>query len=166
MQKSKVGLVVVVVFIMGSLILTHIPAMAHGKGGESAKGGMMGPGPSSPEHWAPITSALRHKEELGLNEEQVKSLKALKADYEKGAAQKAADLRKAERELGELLTKDPMDMGQVEAKVKAIEGLRSEIRLDRIRTIEKGKAILTKEQWQKLVSLMKARKKRPVVKGG
>jgi len=165
MQKTKVGLVVVVVFIMGSLILTHIPAMAHGKG-SGAETGIMGHGAYSPEHWAPITSALRHKEELGLNEDQVKSLTALKADYEKGAAQKAADLRKAERELGELLSKDPMDMGQVEAKVKAIEALRSEIRLDRIRTIEKGKAILTKEQWQKLVSLMKARKKRPVVKGG
>lgn len=166
MRKARMWLVLVLAFIIGSPLLAFTPILAHGKGGGSAKGGMMGHGTWSPEHWAPITAALRHKEELGLNEEQVKSLTALKADYEKGASQKGADLRKAEGELRELLTKDPVDMGQVEAKVKAIEALRTEIRLDRIKTIEKGKAILTKEQWEKLVSLMKARKKRPVVKGG
>jgi hypothetical protein len=64
-----------------------------------------------------------------------------------------ADLRIAELELGELLEADPVDMGQVEGQLKAIEGLRTTLRLSLIKAHEQAKGILTPEQRQKLERL-------------
>jgi hypothetical protein len=46
-----------------------------------------------------------------------------------------------------------VDMAKVEAKVREIERLRGDIRLARIRSIEKGKAQLSAEQRRKLQEL-------------
>jgi len=114
------------------------------------------------EHFAPsprgerplITLMLRHKDELGLSPDQVQSLERLRADFQREAIRRDADLRIAEMDLATLLDREPVDLGQVEAKVRETERLRADLRLARIRAIEQGKAQLTPEQRTKLRSLL------------
>ena len=114
------------------------------------------------EHFAPsprgerplITLMLRYKDELGLSPDQVQSLDRLRADFQREAIRRDADLRIAETDLATLLEKDPVDLGQAEAKVKEIERLRADQRLARIRVIEQGKSQLSPEQRGKLRTLL------------
>jgi Spy/CpxP family protein refolding chaperone len=93
------------------------------------------------------------KEELGLSDDQTKQLKPLVLQAIKTEIKQRADLHIAEIELGELLEADPVDMAQVEAKLKSIEGLRTTLRLTLIKAHEQAKALLTPEQRQKLEGL-------------
>jgi Spy/CpxP family protein refolding chaperone len=93
------------------------------------------------------------KAELGLSDEQVKQLTQIFSQTTKTGIKQRADLRIAEFELGELLEADPADMGQVEGKLKAIEGLRTTLRLSLIKAHEQAKGVLTPEQRQKLERL-------------
>ena len=49
---------------------------------------------------------------------------------------------------------EPVDLAQVEARVRDAERLRADLRVARIRAIEQGKAQLTAEQRDKLRALM------------
>ncbi len=114
------------------------------------------------EHFTPtprgeralITLMLRHRDELGLSPDQVQSLERLRADFQREAIRREADLRIAEMDVATLIERDPVDLGQVEVKVREIERLRADLRLARIRTIEQGKAQLSPEQRQKLRTLL------------
>ena len=114
------------------------------------------------EHFTPsprgerplITLMLRYKDELGLSPDQVQSLERLRADFQREAIRRDADLRIAEMDLTTLLEKDPVDLGQVQAKVREIERLRTDLRLARIRAIEQGKSQLSPEQRGKLRTLL------------
>ena len=97
---------------------------------------------------------LRYKDELGLSADQVQSLERLRADFQREAILRDADLRIAEMDLTTLLEREPVDLGQVEAKLREIERLRGDLRLARIRTIEQGKAQLSPEQRGKLRALL------------
>lgn len=105
-----------------------------------------------------ISLMLRHREELGLSNEQVRALEAIRSDFQKEAARRSAEIQVAELELQELLREEPVDLGKVEAKVKQIAALRAEHRFSRIKAIEQGKALLTSEQRQKLESLAARRR--------
>lgn len=109
------------------------------------------------EHFAPgdgeppvISIALGHRVELGLTPQQVEALERLRAGFQREAIKKDADLRVAEMDLVALRRADPLDLAQVEAKVREIERLRADLRVARIRTIEQGRAQLTPEQREKL----------------
>jgi len=114
------------------------------------------------EHFAPsprgerplITLMLRYKDELGLSADQVQSLERLRADFQREAIRRDADLRIAQMDLTTLLEREPVDLGQLEAKVREIERLRADLRVARIRAIEQGKAQLTAEQRAKLRTLL------------
>ncbi|KRT74555.1 MAG: hypothetical protein XU13_C0007G0060 [Candidatus Rokubacteria bacterium CSP1-6] len=114
------------------------------------------------EHFAPsprgerplITLMLRYKDELGLSADQVQSLERLRADFQREAIRRDADLRIAVMDLAALLEKDPVDLGPVEAKLREVERLRVDLRLARIRAIEQGKSQLTAEQRAKLRTLL------------
>ena len=101
-----------------------------------------------------ISLMLRHRNELGLSPDQVRSLERLRADFQRTAIRLEADLRLAETDLATLLDAEVADLGQVEAKLREIERLRSDLRLARIRTIEQGKAQLSSEQRKKLQNLL------------
>lgn len=101
-----------------------------------------------------ITLMLRHREELGLSGEQVQGLERLRADFQREAIRREADLRIAETELGALLDAEAPDLGLVEEKLRAIGELGAELRLARIRVIEQGKGILTQDQRAKLRALL------------
>jgi len=101
-----------------------------------------------------ITFMLRHRGELELSQEQIRTLERLRNDFQREAIRREADLRIAETDLTNLLDAEAVELGQVEAKVREIERLRADLRLARIRTIEEGKAQLSSEQRKKLQALL------------
>ena len=101
-----------------------------------------------------ITLMLAYRLELGLSPAQVQELERLRADFQREAIKRDADLKVAEMDLAALLKADSADMAKVEAKAREIERLRADLRLGRIRAIEQGKAMLTAEQRAKLGTLL------------
>jgi Spy/CpxP family protein refolding chaperone len=101
-----------------------------------------------------ISMMLRHRDKLGLSADQVKNLEQLRNDFEKASIRYDADLRIAEMDLKTLLEAPAVDLNKVEAKVREIERTRADLRLARIRAIEKGKEQLSAEQRKKLQELL------------
>jgi hypothetical protein len=101
-----------------------------------------------------ISIALSHRAELGLTLQQVDALERLRISFQREAIKRDADLRVAEMDLAVLRRAEPVDLAQVEAKVREIERLKADLRVARIRTIEQGRAQLTPEQREKLRALV------------
>lgn len=97
-----------------------------------------------------LSLALQNRGELGLAEAQVTTLQRLVERFRGTAEQRMQQIEDAEAELATLLKQDAADNPQVEAKVRAIEKLRADLRLERIRTIAEGRAALGTEQQAKL----------------
>ena len=117
-------------------------------------GDYLGSGAVKNEERPLIAFMLRNREKLDLSAAQVKNLEQLRNDFQKESIRKDADLRVAEMDLTNLLNGDKTDMAKVEAKVREIERLRGDLRIARIRTIEKGKEQLTADQRKKLQELL------------
>lgn len=116
-------------------------------------GGMMSGMPMGHPGERPlITQALQQREQLGLSADQVAALEAARAEFAGDAKRRGADIEAAEQELGTLLGESTVDLAKVEAKVRQIASSQADLRLARIRTLEKGKAILSAEQRAKLLS--------------
>jgi hypothetical protein len=107
----------------------------------------------SGEDRAPISLMLRNRERLGLTADQVKELEQLRSDFAKESIRSEANLRIAEMDLTSLLEAQPVDMTKAETKIREIERIRGDLRIARIRSIEKGKAQLSAEQRRKLQEL-------------
>lgn len=117
------------------------------------KGGHMQGTPEEMGVLRPSQLVRMLKAELGLSDEQVKQLTSILSQATKARIKQRADLGIAEFELGELLEAEAVDMGHVEGKLKAIEGLRTTLRLSLIKAHEQAKGVLTPEQRQKLEHL-------------
>jgi Spy/CpxP family protein refolding chaperone len=102
-------------------------------------------------HEGPLISImLDHKVEIGLNQEQEKRLRDLRTEFSKESARRTADIRVAEIELDSLLEQERWDLSKIEPKVKQIAALQGDLRLARIKTLEAGRAVLTREQLERL----------------
>jgi len=110
--------------------------------------------PVSREERPLISTMLRHREKLGLSENQARQLEQLRDNFQKESIRKEADLRVAEMDLKALLEAEAVDMTKVEEKIREIERLKGDLRLARIRAIEKGKEQLTAEQRKKLQEML------------
>lgn len=120
--------------------------------------GMMG----GPRSWAErplISFMLRHQEALELMPEQVKTLEAIRSEFQKEAIRQSAEIRVAELELRERLDQEPLDLGLVEAALQKIASLQVAFRLDRIKAIERGRSLLSAEQKKTLQALLEKRKR-------
>lgn len=102
-----------------------------------------------------ITLMLWHARDLSLTPEQVRALETLRADFQRTADLQTAELQRIEVELQGLLSRGQIDLAQVEARIRKTEALRTDLRLGRIKTIEKAKATLTPEQWRRLLPLLR-----------
>src|SRR5262249_38325804 len=110
---------------------------------------------SGPFSERPIISImLSQRQELGLTTAQVNELERLRVDFQREAIKRDAELRVAELDVATLLRGDPVDLGKVEAKIREIERTRADLRMARIRAIERGKGQLTQEQRAKLAGLL------------
>jgi Spy/CpxP family protein refolding chaperone len=110
-------------------------------------------GATAQEQQPVISLLLRNREKVGLSDEQVKKLEQLRTDFEKETIRKEADIRVAEIDLDNLLKAATPDMDKIEGKIREIERLRADLRIARIRAIEKGKALLSADQRKKLHEL-------------
>ena len=105
-------------------------------------------------HERPLVSMMLHwKEQLGLTADQERSLRELRANFEKEAIRRTSEIDVAELELKGLLEQDKVDLVKVEAQARKIALLRAELRVARIKTIEAGKAVLWPDQRGKLERL-------------
>ena len=123
--------------------------------GPMMKGGMMGEsmmGGDPPGERPLISLALQQRESLGLSDDQVKALKQARSAFEKEGIRRRADIEIAELELADLLGEPRVDLAKVEAKARQTAGLRADLRIARIETLEKGKATLSADQLKKLMS--------------
>ena len=114
--------------------------------------------PGVPQEERPLISLmLQNREKLSLSDDQVKKLDQLRTEFQKESIRREADVRVGEMDLKSLLEAEPVDMPKVEGKVREIERSHADIRLARIRAIEKAKELLTAEQKKKLQELMAER---------
>ncbi len=125
-----------------------IPGMEH-RGMMGCMGGMEGEGMGhgmmmDDEHflWRRIMA-------LGLEEKQRGEVEKIRDSVMKEMIKKRADAQVAEIDLKELLDQDAVDMKRVEAKLKQIETVKTEMRLSLIKAREEVKSILTPEQRKK-----------------
>jgi Spy/CpxP family protein refolding chaperone len=84
--------------------------------------------------------------DLGLDEKQKAEVKEIKSRLMKEMIKKRADELVIHIELKDLLDKDPVNMKAVEAKLKQIETIKTEMHLSLIRAVEEAKSKLTPEQ--------------------
>lgn len=105
-------------------------------------------------HERPLISLmLMSKEQLGLTADQERTLKELRANFQKESIRQTAEIDVAELELNGLLEQEKVDVAKVETLAKKIAMLQADLRIGRIKTIETGKAVLTPEQRGKLERL-------------
>ena len=156
--------------------------MMGGQSGQSGQSGMMGPGmmdmmgrgmpggaagmgdcpgmavePAAVGYERPwISFALAHAKELGLTPDQVKGLTTLREEFQKDGARWTQDIREGEAALAKLYAQKPLDLTAIEAKLKEVAAKQAELRLGRVKAIEKGVTLLTEEQRQKLFDTSRA----------
>lgn len=117
--------------------------------------GMAPPGfPNRSSHERPLISLmLMWQDQLGLSADQERTLRELRANFEKDVIRRTAEIDVAELELNGALEQDKVDVTKVEVLAKKIATLQAELRVGRIKTIEAGKAVLTSEQAAQLERL-------------
>ncbi len=95
------------------------------------------------------------KEQLGLTDEQLDKIQSILNSHMKYAIRKNADGRVLLIEIQELLVKEKVNLGEVEGKVKSLEGLNTDMNMEGIRTLEEALSILTAKQQKEAKALFK-----------
>jgi len=104
-----------------------------------------------------IRNLINHEDELGLTDKQTAALKSLKSSLEKESIMKQAELRVAEIDLDDLLSRDKVNMSSVESKLKQIQALQTEIELSQIKAQLKARGLLSSEQRKAWKSLKRSK---------
>jgi len=138
---------------------SHGPAMMHGGGR-----GPMHAGPG--QHCCKQDEGhpgggffLRLRQQLGLSEDQVAKLSALKSETAKQAIRTKADVEILRIELRELMHKDNVDVKAVDAKINKIGDLQTALRRAEVHARLEARNVLTEEQLKKLHELKGKRRK-------
>jgi protein CpxP len=131
------------------------PGMMGGQGMMGGYGmmgghGMMGGRMMEAEH-----HLARVLDGLNLDEQQKKVIGEIRSSIKKDTIRRMADISIARLELRDLLLQDPADMKAVEAKVRQLGSLRTEMHLSHIKALETIKTKLTPDQRKKLGDLIK-----------
>lgn len=114
----------------------------HRMGHHRGRGGMMRPG-----------FFLRFKAQLGLSNDQVLSLRALRSEHAKQAIRRYANIKIARLELKDLLAEETWNVPRAEEKIRQISRIRTQARLTRLHALARARDILTPEQRKKLTEL-------------
>ena len=115
--------------------------------GMEERGGMMGMKGEDHPMW-------QHLKGLGLDEKQKEAVRAIKSRAMKEMIKRRADKQIAKLELKDILGKDPVDMRAVEAKLKEIEAIETDMHLSHIKSMEEVKALLTPDQKKKMKEMI------------
>ncbi len=104
-----------------------------------------------------ISLALRFQEDIKLTQDQIRKLTGLRDDYIRRSIGERAAIRTMRFDLRKALEADKVDLAASEKQIRTIAAKRADRRIDRLRTIEKGKSVLTKEQLTTLGGLIRQR---------
>jgi len=96
---------------------------------------------------------LRHKQLLGLTEDQTAKLKALALERDMAAIKAHAAVMLAAREVRALVSDEKTELSAIEAKVNEQEQLEGKLRMIGIKSRRDAYAVLTAEQRDKLKAL-------------
>ncbi|OPY74556.1 MAG: periplasmic protein [Syntrophorhabdus sp. PtaU1.Bin058] len=157
--KAAAGMFLLIGFLLIGIALDIVWAMD----GRQGPGGP--PMPLPPEagsnvagiHGGPLPHVWGRLSSLGLDEQQKEAIKEIRSREAKDHIKKMADVRIAEIELKDILDKDTVDMNAVEAKLKRISSLMTDIRLSGIQAIEAVKTKLTPAQRKKFKEISEMR---------
>ena len=108
--------------------------------------GHMGHDAHSADH---LRHLLKHQKEIGLTEEQVKKLKAIELDFDRGRIKSDAEVHVAERELRALVEDEKTDLSAIEAKVKQSGMLEVGLRMLAFKARHDALGVLSPEQREK-----------------
>lgn len=122
----------------------------HGMGSGMPAGHGMGDRMREAEH-----RLARYLDGLALDEQQKKVIGEIRSSIKKDTIRRMADISIARIELRDLLLQDPLDMKAVEAKVRQLGSLRTEMHLSHLKALENIKTRLTPEQRKKLGDMIK-----------
>ena len=143
--------------MVAAVSIVALAALAYGDmdGRGMGQGMMFGCGMDGRMMWADHDMS-QHLMGLNLDEQQKASIGEIRSRMMKETIRRTADMRIAQIELKDLLSQDPVDMKAVEAKVKQLEAMRTEMQLSHIKAMEECKAKLTPEQRKKLREMIEA----------
>jgi len=114
---------------------------------------MMMMGPMHSERFISMKAAL------GLSDEQVAKLKDIaQSNKEKNKALIASRVQLT-KDIRDMMMPDNPDLAAVEAKVKELEGVRSQIMINRLTSAKSALNVLTKEQMDRLAKISESRPK-------
>jgi Spy/CpxP family protein refolding chaperone len=148
---KKLAAIVAAVSIVALAALAYGDMGGHGMGSGMMCGcGMDGQMMEAEHHMS------KHLMGLNLDEQQKALIGKIKSRMMKETIRRTADMRIVQIELKDLLSQDPMDMKAVEAKVKQLEMMKTEMYLSHIKAMEDCKTKLTPEQRKKLREMIEA----------
>lgn len=136
----------------------------HARFRDGSMGGMMG-GMMSP-HGAKkgghsLFSTKGLKEQLGLDENQIKKMRAVISEYRKESILKNADLEVAQLEFDEAVAEKGFNPSDVEKKAMKRESLATALTMVRVKALSKTGEILTEGQFEKFMGMLAHRMSRP-----
>lgn len=163
-MSNRMFLWAVTAIVLGATFLVGSPAkaqegmmkgrhkmgmMREGMKGEKHHEGMQCCRMMEGEHREGHEFFLGMKDELGLSDEQVTKLRALKSETEKQAIQSKADLEIVRIDLHDLLSRDKVDVKAVDGKIEKMGELQTKMHKAHFHAKLDAKNILTAEQLKK-----------------
>jgi len=143
--------------IVAAVSVVALAVLAYGDmGGRGMGPGMMGGCGMDGQMMGAEHHMSKHLMGLNLDEQQKTLTGEIKSRMMKEMIRRSADMRIVQIELKDLLRQDPVDMKAVEAKVKQLEMMRTEMHLSHIKAMEDIKTKLTPDQRKKLREMMEA----------
>lgn len=104
-------------------------------------------------------------DDLNLSKEQIEKIKKIQTAAQKLNIPLKSDMELKQMELKDLMSADPPDKNAISAKVKEMDALRTQIKLNRINSRIDCRNVLTKEQKDKMEQ-MRAQRKMMFFDGG
>jgi Spy/CpxP family protein refolding chaperone len=142
---KKLAVIVAVVSIVALATLAYGEMGGYGMGSTmmSNCGCGIGMGDRMMEGEHPM---MKHLRGLNLDEQQKASIGEIRSRMMKETIRRTADMHIVQIELKDLLRQEPVDMKAVEAKLRQLEMMKTEMHLSHLRAMEDIKTRLTPEQ--------------------
>jgi len=149
-MKSRI---LIIAFLAFSLVFGVVAFNACAEHGKSKKGGYHCSGKDKLSGKAHFL--LKKKTELGLTDEQVGKIKALKIAVKKDIIAKKAEIDTLSVDIKSKMWETPMDTGAIESLIDRKYELKKQKEKASLRACDKLKGVLTEEQKQKMKELCK-----------
>ena len=127
-----------------ALIVALTAGVSYAWGHRGGRGGFM-----------PFGAVERFADEIGLSEDQLDRISSIKTEMEKKIVDLRAEKQKAQIDLRELIRDPKAKSSEIEKVAQKVVDLESQIRLNRIESAIKIRDVLTPEQREKLMEVIK-----------